>query len=73
MGGTFRYRLGRRKEDKEINNEKYIVAFFAASKRMIFNTTTNQKQAAAKEGTIEGRCDEREAWGKQVTIILMAL
>jgi hypothetical protein len=26
-GGSFRYCLGRRKEDKEINNEKYIVAF----------------------------------------------
>jgi hypothetical protein len=45
----------------------------AASKRMIFNTTTNQKQAAAKEGTTEGRRDEREAWGKQVTIVLMAI
>jgi hypothetical protein len=40
---------------------------------MIFNTTTNQKQAAAKEGTTEGRRDEREAWGKQVTIVLMAI
>jgi hypothetical protein len=45
----------------------------AASKRMIFNTTTNQKQAAATKGTKEGRRDEREAWGKQVTIVLMAL
>ena len=27
VGGAFRYRLGRRKEDEEINNEKYIVAF----------------------------------------------
>jgi hypothetical protein len=40
---------------------------------MIFNTTTNQKHAAATEGTTEGRRDEREAWGKQVTIVLMAL
>ena len=36
-------------------------------------TTTNQKQAAATEGTTEGRRDEREAWGKQGTIVLMAL
>jgi hypothetical protein len=27
VGGAFRYPLGRRKEDEEINNEKYIVAF----------------------------------------------
>ena len=37
------------------------------------NTTTNQKQAAATEGTTEGRRDEREARGKQGTIVLMAL
>jgi hypothetical protein len=47
--------------------------FSAASKRMIFNTTTNLKQAAVTEVTTEGRCDEQEAWGKQVTIVLMAL
>ena len=40
---------------------------------MIFNATTNQKRAAAMEGTMEGRRDEREARGKQGTIILMAL
>jgi hypothetical protein len=34
----------------------------AASKRMIFNTTTNQKQAAATEGTTEGRRDERAVY-----------
>ena len=34
-------------------------------------TTTNQKQAAAMEGSTEGtRCDERDAWGKRDTIIL---
>ncbi len=31
--------------------------------------TTNQKQAAATEGTMKGRRDEREAWGKHDTII----
>jgi hypothetical protein len=45
----------------------------AASKRMIFNTTTNQKQVTATEGTTEGRRDEQKTWGKQVTIVLMAL
>ena len=38
------------------------------------HTTTSQKQAAATEGSMEGRCDEREAWGKcDTTIILGAL
>ena len=64
VGGAFRYRLGWRKED---------LSAASKSKRMIFNSTTNQKQAATTEGTTEGRRDEREAWGKQVTIILMAL
>ena len=27
VGGVFRFRLGRQKEDEEINNEKYMVAF----------------------------------------------
>ena len=37
-------------------------------------THNNQpKTAAAMEGTMEGRRDEREAWGKWGTIVLMAL
>ena len=36
----------------------------------ILHTTTNQKQAAATEGTMEGRRDEREARGKRNTIVL---
>ena len=36
-------------------------------------TTTNQKQAALTEGSMEGRCDEQDAWGKRDTIILGAL
>ena len=62
---------GKRKTKKQImKNTSWLSA---ASKRMIFNTTTNQKQAATTEGTKEGRRDEREAWGKQGTIVLMAL
>ena len=59
-------------EDKKINNEKYIVAF-GGLQAMNINTTTNQKQAAMTEGTTKARRDEQEAWGKQGTIVLMAL
>ena len=32
------------------------------------HTTTNQKQAAATEGTMEGRHDEREAQGSAIPL-----
>jgi hypothetical protein len=35
----------------------------------ILHTTTNQKQAAATEGTMKGRRDEQEARGKHDTIV----
>ncbi len=35
----------------------------------ILHTTTNQKQAAATEGTMKGRQDEQEVWGKHNTIV----
>jgi len=34
------------------------------------HATTNQKQAAAMEGTMEGRHDEREARGSAISLIL---
>ena len=37
------------------------------------NTITNQKQAAAMEGSMEGICEERDVWGKSNAIILGAL
>ena len=40
---------------------------------MIINTTTNQNLVAAMEGSMEGRCVEREAWGKCNSIVLGAL
>jgi hypothetical protein len=40
---------------------------------MIINATTNQKLAAATEGSMEGRCDEREAQGKCNSIVMGAL
>jgi len=51
---------------------KYVVALNGRQSAKQ-HTTTNQKQAAATEGTTEGRRDEREARGKQGTIVLMAL
>ncbi len=35
----------------------------------ILHTTTNRKQASVTEGTMKGRRDEREAWGKHNTIV----
>jgi hypothetical protein len=40
---------------------------------MIINTTTNQKLAAETEGSMEGRCDKREAQGNRNSIVLGAL
>jgi len=37
---------------------------------MFFNATTNQKQAAATDGTTEGRRDEQEAWRSVITLFL---
>jgi len=55
-------------KDEKINNGKYIVAF-CGLKAMIFDATTNQKQAAATKGTIEGRRDERNTWGERDIIV----
>ena len=51
---------------------QYIVAF-KGCQLADQNTTTNQKQAVAMEGSMEGICDERDAWGKCDAIILGAL
>ena len=40
---------------------------------MIVNATTNQKLAAAMEGSMEGRCDKQEAQGKRNSIVWGAL
>ena len=58
--------------DKKINNIKFNVALDGRQLMNLY-TTTNQKQAAAMERTTEGRRNEREAQGKQGTIVLMAL
>jgi hypothetical protein len=36
---------------------------------MIFNATTNQKQASATEGSAGGRCAGQEIRGKRDTIV----
>jgi hypothetical protein len=40
---------------------------------MILNATTRQKLAAATKGSMEGRWDKQEAWGKRNLIVLGAL
>jgi hypothetical protein len=37
------------------------------------HTTTNQKQAAVMEGSMEGICNKQEAWGMCDSIVLMAI
>ena len=51
---------------------QYMVAFMGCQLANR-NTTTNQKQAAATEGSMEGIFDERDAWGKHDSIILGGL
>ena len=47
---------------------KYTTALDSCQSTMA-HTTTNQKQAAVTEGSMEGRYDERDTWGKRDTII----
>ncbi len=58
--------------NKKIINMKYTTAL-DSRRSTTAHTTTNQKQAAATERSMEGRCDERDAWGKGDTIILGVL
>ncbi len=58
--------------DKKETNIKYTAALHGC-RSMILNATTNQKQAAATERSMEGRCDEREVRGKCNPIVLGVL
>ncbi len=58
--------------DDKIYNIKYTAAL-NGRRSTILNATTNQKLAAATEGSMEGRFDEREAQGKRNFIVLGAL
>jgi len=65
--GSFRYRLGAVNKVTKNKKIKYVVALdgrILAKK----HTTTNHKQAATTEVTMEGRRDEREAWGSTISL-----
>ncbi len=63
--------------DVKLSNkkEKYIKYTTALNghRSMILNATTNQKLVAATKGTMEGRCDKREARVKRNSIVLGVL
>ena len=68
--GTLSHCLGRRMEASDKKHKKMGWALAIDGRRLnILHTTTNQKQAAATEGTMKGRHDEREARGKHDTIV----
>jgi len=67
--GGFRYRLGAaNKVTKKTKNK--IRRGLDGRRSAKKHTTTNQKQAAVTEGTMEGRRDEREAWGSAISLFL---
>ncbi len=66
--GSLSHCLGCRMERQKIEIKKYSVALDGRRLR-IYYTTTNQKQVAATEGTMQGRRDEREVRGKHDTIV----
>ena len=69
VGGHHLVVWGVKWSDAKIMIKQYMVAFIG---RQLAdqNTTTNQKQVAATEGSMEGICDERDAWGTRDAIIL---
>ncbi len=56
-GGHHPIVWGREWNDKKEKYIKYIVTLDGRQSN-ILHTTTNQKQATAMEGSMEGRCDE---------------
>jgi hypothetical protein len=72
-GETPFHHLGRRTERQTNINMKYTMALDSRQSTTTAHTTTNQKQAAATERSMEGRCNEQDMWGKRDTIILGAL
>jgi hypothetical protein len=71
-GGTPSHRLGRRIHQQKIFSIKYTVVL-NGSRSKILNATTNQKLAAATEGSMEGRFNKQEAQGKRNSIVLGVL
>ena len=67
--GSLSHCLGRQMEASDEKNREMGWALGIDGRRLnILHTTTNQKQAAAMEGTMEGRRDEREAWGSAISL-----
>ena len=58
--------------NKKERNIKYTMDL-NGRRSMIVNATTNQKLAAATEGSMEGRCDKQKAQGKRNSIVWGAL
>jgi hypothetical protein len=58
--------------NKKEKNRKYTMAL-NGRRWMILNATTNQKLAAATEGSMERRRDKREGQEKRNSIVLWAL
>ncbi len=68
--GALFHCLGHQMEASDKKNRERGWALAIDGHRLkILHTTTNQKQAAAMEGTMKGRRKEREAQGKHDTII----
>ena len=60
--------LGCRIEQQKIN--KHEIHHGLRQPLINNNQPFNHKQAAAMEGSMEGRCNERDTWGKRDTIML---
>ena len=72
VGGTLSRCLGRQMERRKNYKIQYMVAFIGRQSANQ-NTTTNQKQATATEGSMEGMFNQWDALGKRDAIILGAL
>ena len=72
MGGHRPIVWGVELSDAKIIEIQNMVAFIG-HQSADQNKTTNQKQAATMEGSMEGICNERDTWRKRYAIILGVL
>ena len=72
MGGHRPIIWGIELSDKKEKNIKYTTALNGC-RSMILNATTNQKQVAATDRSMERRCDKQEVQGKCNFIVLGVL
>jgi hypothetical protein len=71
MWGALSHCLGRQMEASDKKNREMGWALAIDGRQLnILHTTTNQKQAAATEGSMKARRDEREARGNHDTMVL---